>query len=670
MAQTILFESDDDCGPDDEKISINKSYAQKYQKFKECQELDKLKLKYGNGNDEESSSTSESEDEDAVALTPQIEADFMKTLSMIKNKDPKIYEKDSVFFSVNKEEEKNGHNNNKADKVKEEAPFYLKDYERKRLLEKGEKAYLSESDDDEDELMKVKKEPTYEEELHLVKKDLLVAAAAGDSDGEGDDLLQIRNDISEDAKRELEKEVKIEKKSAAGGNVLSRFWNNEDIDSDEKFLRDYILKKQFVDNDDASRIPSYKEVVDDSDEQLDKETEFERKFNFRFEDPDPEFIKQYPRTIKESVRKKDDRRKQHRKEREERKNKEKEKKKEELKRLKNLKRKEIMEKIEQLKELTGNDKIGFLEEDLQDDFDNSRYDQIMEQVFDDNYYDAAQEEDEEKPVFSDDGILENEAPPYNEEEGYDEEGGYDAQGDYDDAEVHCEDPDFIMDADYDPQSVSNNQKKKSKKWGWNAKFKEALEREKPHFDPSEKTFEEYFDEYYKLDFEDIIDDIPVRFKYREVAPNDFGLSVDEILKAEDKELNEWCSLKKTTQYFTEDEERKLQQKYKKKAKDRKRKLNVFPSLEEEEESQKETESTKNPNLQSLKKTRSIKLLQKKKRSLVPSWNSQQRRTILSTVNRTKMKQIRNQFKGGDTKTVNKLSLQRLAAYGLAETKNS
>ena len=42
-------------------------------------------------------------------------------------------------------------------------------------------------------------------------------------------------------------------------------------------------------------------------------------------------------------------------------------------------------------------------------------------------------------------------------------------------------------------------------------------------------FEQYFDEYYKLDCEDVIGDVKCRFGYRKAKRCSYGLTVDEVM---------------------------------------------------------------------------------------------------------------------------------------------
>lgn len=657
-----LFDLKTEDGKDEEEpLAINKEYAAKFHKFKECQELDRLKQKYGD-NAIESDSSSESEDEEAEGLTPGIQHEFMKTLSMIKSKDPKIYSSDTVFFDA----QDAGSESKKSEKKKN--PILLKDYERQRLLEKGVNAYISDSEEENEQ----DAEPTYNQEQQQIKESFKKALEEEDCE---ENLLQPRMKTKSEKEAEdveyntwLEKEGKNSSEDVQT-DKLSRYWNDESLDEGEKFLRDYILKKKYIDTE-QERIPTYKEMVtnleddehEEDDNEMEREEQFEQKFNFRFENPDQDFIKRYPRTIAESVRRKDDKRTEKRKEREERKDKEKQKKMEEIKRLKNLKRKEIMEKIEKLKEITGNSKIGFLEDDLGDDFDPSKYDEIMQSVFDNEYYDEGEEGT--KPEFSNEEEF-----PANDEDNWDE---WNAAGGEDEMAYapHCEDPDFNMDADYVP-----NQTKSSKR---QSKLAEALKKKKPVFDPNEKTFEEYFDEYYKLDYEDIINDLPTRFKYRTVMSNDFGLSVDEILTAEDKELNEWCSLKKTTRYNTEEEEWKERNRFKKKARNKNKKMQVLRSLHEDDYSKEEGDSASTTAPASNESDRlALSTAKQPVRRLnknVPGaiLKRRDRPQLLSKAARSQADQLRKQkllkhFKGGSAHAPT-LSADRLAAYGLDKRK--
>ncbi|KAM1526431.1 hypothetical protein ACFX15_010344 [Malus domestica] len=64
----------------------------------------------------------------------------------------------------------------------------------------------------------------------------------------------------------------------------------------------------------------------------------------------------------------------------------------------------------------------------------------------------------------------------------------------------------------------------------------------------ERAKKEMMDEYYKLDYEDTIGDLKTRFKYAKIKPNRYGLTTAEILAMDEKELNQYVSLKKLAPY--------------------------------------------------------------------------------------------------------------------------
>lgn len=344
----------------------------------------------------------------------------------MKNKDPKIYDEKVVFFDEL---------DNNSNKQKKNKPMYLKDYERKVLLEKGAK--IEDSDEEEVEEDPRSKSPTYVEEQRKLKESLQQALKDDDNDEQNwGGMFSKRQKTSEENAQEEEdyktwlkgnKEQLDNKDEESDLKPLKEYWNKPNLEESEKFLRDYFLNKRYVEKEDGNYIPTYEEIIHDSDEGLsedeehiEEQEEFELKFNFRYEEPDQEFIKRYPRTVDHSLRKTDDRRKSKRAEIKERKGEEKKQKQEDLKQLKVLKRQEIEEKIKKLKEITGNDEIGFKDMDIDDDFDPEQHDKRMQELFNDNYYER--KEGDLKPEFSD---LEEELGPWSKRN-----------------EMHCEDEDF------------------------------------------------------------------------------------------------------------------------------------------------------------------------------------------------------------------------------------
>ncbi|XP_062294416.1 protein KRI1 homolog [Scomber scombrus] len=570
------------------ELKINSRFAQKYEKYRQKEELQRLKDRYGDrADDSESESSESSSDDSEVELDPEVERDFYRTLSLLKKKDPKIYQPDAKFYS---EDASTGEEKPSTSKTAVK-PMYLKDYERKVILEKEGKYEDDEDSEDEEEAIKRMERaasPSYIQEQKELKESFRKFIHESDDDNENDEgsegagvsqLLTRRTKTQEEKDKEEDDYVDWLKgqpdvegpEEVKDMKYLRDYWNDPQLDVSERFLRDYVLNKGYIEENDE-RIPTYDEVVqddvEDSEEEgesfLERQDDFERSYNFRFEEPDAQKIKTYPRNIATSVRSKDERRKRKREDIKERKDKEKEQKREQLKQLKNLKRNEIMEKLKKLQELTGNKELAFSQADLDGDFDPKHHDQLMQKFFGDEYYG---EDEGEKPQFDDDEELE-EHWNWDTWTGEEQEDHSKEEEEYDGDDPHCEDADFIMDADYDPnqQTVSKKKKKKERKMmkkedmpqmGKRKKkshFAEVITKNKPVFDPQEKSFEQYLDEYYKLDYEDVIDDLPCRFRYRQVLSNDFGLSTEEILKADDKELNRWCSLKKTCMFRSDKEE--------------------------------------------------------------------------------------------------------------------
>ena len=103
-------ESEDETASPQESFKINESYAKRLEHNKAREELHRLQAKYGDraqkeenagedDDDDEESSTSESEDELGELVTPQLDAEIWRTIAMIRERRPEVYDESWKGFT-------------------------------------------------------------------------------------------------------------------------------------------------------------------------------------------------------------------------------------------------------------------------------------------------------------------------------------------------------------------------------------------------------------------------------------------------------------------------------------------------------------------------------------------------------------------------------------------
>lgn len=474
--------------------------------------------------DEEESSSSEEEDEYGNLITNNVQEGINKILSTLKSDPKKLLDPEVKFFE-DPDNEKSGSQARKS----KETPIYLKDYHRMNLLSGNYK------DDDENDFETVDGEKPFAVTQREERNQL---------------ISDIKNQFDNDDENEDDDDDFLTKKE----HVRSRNFDGVETKlpdpevNQDGFLSAFIDKQAWIPKKN-DKVIDLDKIDNEDDEQFDQAVEdFERAYNFRYEDPNSAEIVSYARNQATLRRSATNSRKRQRDKKNDEREKEEEKKQELLKKKKTAKLNKVMDRLEKIKQAVGDEvddeviKKVFGESLLGDDFDDADWDSKMAEIFNEQYYNAElskPEWDEDDEIMSD----------FNNQKQNDEDGS-----DYQDKEPVEED------------NVEEPPSKKSKKE--KLKDKKAVKKEK-------ESLKEKAQEIVEANKLKIIDEVEeergrskdndeVKFKYREVSPETFGLTTRDILLADDKQLNNFIGLKKFAPYRPKELRLKDKRKYTKK----------------------------------------------------------------------------------------------------------
>lgn len=480
-------------------------------------------FKYKDSDDEDS----EDEDEYGELLTEDVEEGLNKVLTAIKSGDKTLFDKNVRFFKDGQSTETKTESTEKKSK-----PIYLQEYQRMNLLsgsafqdEDGEERDWEEGD----KPFAVQQKEEKENLLSEINKQF------GTDGGDEDD----NDDEEDDFLKKKEKPVKSQR--LGDDNDDDQLPDPEQ--NSEEFLQQYLNKHAWV--------PKKKENeefrIEEDDEDFDDAAEkFENAYNFRYEDPNSAEIISYARNQATMRRDKSNVRKRQRDKKNEGKREEEDKKQELLRKKKQKKINLVTERLNQIKQAVGSEVPEevilrvFGDSLLQDDFNDADWDSKMAEIFDDQFYGT--EETMKKPKWDDDdeimkGFNEGDDDGDNDDDSEDEEIAADAE--VEDEEQEEEEQGAEEKVEVKSKKAQKKEEKKAKK-NQKGALKEAAE--KLVQSKALELLDEVEEERGRKRGED------VKFKYRDVSPESFGLSTREILLADDKQLNELIGIKKFAPY--------------------------------------------------------------------------------------------------------------------------
>lgn len=484
-------------------------------KLEKEQEL-KNNLPVSDSDDNIESSDSEDEDDFGELITEDVEHGINEVLSAIKNNETnKLLDPNVKFFNEN-------NNTNNTVKTKKEKPIYLKDYHRMNILS-GDALKSDDELDQDNEQTTIDGQKSFVTQQRDERNKLLDEIKNAIPDTENDS-----ENGSDDDDGFLKKKEPTTKKSTSSSSSTNKISK----ENDDEFLDDFMSKQAWIPQT-GDKIINLDNQIEEDDEEFENAVEdFENAYNFRYEDPNAAEIISYARN--QATLRRSDNTSRRRKRDAEKMEKEsiKLEKESKIQKKKTKKINKLTDVLEQLQKEFGakieDHMVNKITKTLMNsDYKENDWDNVIAELFNDEFYN----DDSEKPTWND------------------EDDGQDIDMlDDDEENEHIEEEEEQTEQVEETEQVSNKKAKKDAKHAAKKEKEKLAEMVENAVEANKLAIvDEVENERGRSKTRDDDDD-GIKFRYREVSPESFGLSTREIFAADDADLNDFISLKKFAPY--------------------------------------------------------------------------------------------------------------------------